>query len=158
MCGIRPYCCTWKISIPGWYWWSTNSTRHYISKKESTSISSTSGRPQWLVSHLDWIIRCVISHLQYIGLLKYKQALTKLPKIQEINLNVEDLEQTWKVPSMSSRSPPPANTIPHTGCIRTPTQNIYIQRWQGTYTYIYIYTWAQHILTGTYSYQHSVWY
>jgi hypothetical protein len=35
-----------------------------------------------------------MSYLHYIGLLKYKQAITKAQKIQEINLNDEDQEQT----------------------------------------------------------------
>ncbi len=46
-------------------------------------------------------------------------------KIQEINLEDEDREQTWKVPSMSWRSLPHADPTPHTRCISIRTQNIY---------------------------------
>jgi hypothetical protein len=35
-----------------------------------------------------------ISYLQYIGLLKYKQAIAEVQKIKEIYINDEDQEQT----------------------------------------------------------------
>jgi hypothetical protein len=50
--------------------------------------------PRCMGTHLDQVLWWVISYLQYIGLLKYKRALTKLQNIQEININDEDKKQT----------------------------------------------------------------
>jgi hypothetical protein len=40
--------------------------------------------PQRLVSHLDQVFRRVVSYLQYIGLLKNKQAIIELIELQKI--------------------------------------------------------------------------
>jgi hypothetical protein len=51
--------------------------------------------PQCFLTHLDQVIRRKVSYtVQYIGLQKYKQAISNQQKMQEINLKNEDQEQT----------------------------------------------------------------
>ncbi len=71
-----------------------------------TSIRATSGKFSTFCVASKQVFRRVISYLQYFGLLKYKQAITELKKIQEIYINDEDKEQTWKYCQCHDRACP----------------------------------------------------
>jgi hypothetical protein len=67
--------------------------------------------PQRLVSHLDQVFWRLLSYLQYIGLLKFKQAIAGLQKVQEVNSNDEDKN---KLENMANVIKKPAPCQHHT--------------------------------------------
>ncbi len=58
-------------------------TKRDILKNESTPSAQHVTNPEGLVSHLSQVVQRVISYQHYIGLLKYKQAITELQKYKK---------------------------------------------------------------------------